>query len=71
MTAPFSPDPTYVSLLLEGVNDATNRFVKNPQETTRLQMVRSLAKMIASISDPVQEVYRVAGMVSYPYFRSS
>src|SRR5258705_11919635 len=67
MTGPFSPDPTYVSLLFEDVKDATDRFVRNPHETARLQMVKSLGKMIASTSDPVQEVYSIAGMVSYTH----
>jgi hypothetical protein len=67
MTGPFSPDPTYVSLLFEDVKNATDRFVRNPHETARLQMVKSLGKMIASTSDPVQEAYSIAGMVSYTH----
>ena len=68
MTVPFSPDPTKVSLLLEEVSDATERFANSPDETTRLQVVKSLAKITAFISSPVQEVFRIAGMVCYMHY---
>ena len=60
----FSPDPAQVSVLLGEVSQATARFTSEPDETSRLQMLKSIAKMMGFVSNPLQEVFRITGMAS-------
>ena len=64
--ASFSPEPAQVSLLLEDVKEATEKYSGNPDEASRIQMVKSLGKMMEFVSNPIQDVFRIGGMACNP-----